>query len=117
MARGRAPDAAGGRAGAGSSADACHSLPRQEREEGVHCCYLHEGSHLGCVKGGRVTLPGGRGLRKGFPMLGGMIPLIPAGATVFWDFLCSRACAGSTAHQNCNSPKNLAEKVQHPFGR
>lgn len=26
------------------------------------------------VKGGWVTLPGGGGLRKGLPMLGGMIP-------------------------------------------
>lgn len=37
------------RAGAGSFADACHSLPRQKQEEGMHRCYLHQGSHQECL--------------------------------------------------------------------
>lgn len=52
-------------AGAGSFADACHSLPRQEREEGVHCCYLHQGSHLGCHQGCLGDIPRRWGIRGG----------------------------------------------------
>lgn len=80
MARGRAPDAAGGRAGAGSFADACHSLPRQEREEGMHCCYYTRAAIWDAVKGGWVTLPGGGGCEEGLPDAGRHDPpLIPAG--------------------------------------
>lgn len=75
MARGRAPDAAGGRAGAGSSADACHSLPRQEREEGMHCCYLHQGSHLGCRQGWLGDIARRWGIEEGLPDVGRHDPL------------------------------------------
>lgn len=101
MARGRAPDAAGGRAGAGSFADACHSLPRREREEGMGCCYLRQGSHLGCREGWLGDIAGGGGREKGLPHVGRHgPPWIPAGATVSWHFLCRRAWARNPAHQD-----------------
>lgn len=99
------------RAGAGSFADACHSLPRQKQEEGVHRCYLHRGSHLGCYRECPGDIPGRWGDKKGLPDVGrDKPPLMPTGATVFWHLLCTEPQAGALHARSLMSSTTLQEK-------
>ena len=70
------------------------------------------------IKGAWVTFPGGGGYEKGLPDVGrDDLPLIPAGAPVFWHLLHTRPCARNTTDQGSHDLKTPAEKAQPPLGR
>lgn len=67
------------------------------------------------VKGGWVTLPEVGDGRKGFPMLGGMVPLGSQQGLLFPGTFYAAGPGRGTLHTR--TLQSQKQKVQHPFGR
>lgn len=115
VARGRAPDAAGGRA-QGQGALLTRAIPCPDRSRRRVCiAATYTGAAIwDAIKSAWVTFPEGGGSKEGLPDVGrDKPPLILTGATVFWHLLWTRPQASALrARYQLNDPAGKA-----PFGR
>lgn len=107
VARGRAPDAAGGcEQGQGALLTRAILCPdRSRRRVCIAATYTRV-----AIKSAWVTFPEGGGHKEGFPDVGrDKPPLIPTGATVFWHLLCTRPQASVLHARSLMSSTTLQE--------